>query len=260
MLEINIPTIVFEIINFIALSVLLYFLLLKPGIKKVQARTEAKRKAEQEIQHNLVVSEQSRLEWETKLANIEEKIGQLVEKNRKQLEIERQDILHGVKEEARDILQTARHESVESQKLVSAEFQDKVLDAIVEISAHVIARTAPEELQGILVEQMNERIWQLGRDEMNRVDMVRRSLDKRQPTAFVKSPLPLTPEQNSALLRTLSALADTEIHLETSVEPELAAGLYVRIGDIVLDNSISSQLQEYRQEIRSMLEDGITHE
>jgi len=260
MLEINIPTIIFEILNFVVLSALLYIFLLKPGIKKVQARREVKMIMEKEIQENLAISEQSRIEWEKTLENIQEKVSDIVEKNRKQMELESEDILQDVKQEAKAILDAAQLEARKKQEQVMIEFQDKVIDAIIEISAQVIGKSAPEEIHEIFFKQMNERIWQLGRDEMNRVENIRRSLDKRKPTAYVKTAKALTPEQKGLLVRTLSALADSEIHLELNIEPQIAAGIYVRIGDVVLDNSIYSQLEEYRQEISSLINDRVVNE
>ena len=85
MLEINIPTIIFEIINFIALSAILYWLLLKPGLKKIKARNEEKIRIEKEIEENRQTAEDNRLEWENKIDNIEDQITEIVEKNRKQM-------------------------------------------------------------------------------------------------------------------------------------------------------------------------------
>lgn len=257
MLEINIPTIVFEIINFLALSAILYWLLLKPGMKKIKSRNQERIKIEKEIEENRQFAEKARLEWETKLEKIEEQITEIVEKNRKQMEIEREDLLVDVREEARSLLEAARLESIKKQKQSMSAFEDRLLDTIIEISAQVIGKAAPEAVHNTLLTQMNERIWQLGRDEMNRVETVRRSLDKRRPTAYVTSAKKLTPEQQGQLMRTLSALADGEIHLEVSIKPELAAGIRLRIGDIVLDNCVSSQLQEYRQQINSSINEKV---
>ena len=165
MLEINIPTIVFEIINFLALSAILYWLLLKPGMKKIKAHNQERIRIEKEIEENRQAAEEARLEWETKLENIEEQITEIVEKNRKQMEIEREDLLVDVREEARSLLESARLESLKKQKQAMSEFEDDLLDTVIEISAQVIGKAAPEEVHNTLITQMNERIWQLGRDE-----------------------------------------------------------------------------------------------
>jgi len=260
MLEINIPTIIFEIINFIALSAILYWLLLKPGLKKIKARNEEKLRVEKEIEENRQIAEDSRIEWERKLDHIEDQITEIVEKNRKMMETEREELLVDVREEARSILEAARLESKKKQERSMSDFQDNLLDAIIEISAQVIGKAAPDEVHNTLLTQMNERIWQLGRDEMSRVETVRRSLDKRRPTAYVSSARELSPEQQSQFMRTLSALADSEIHLELSIEPELAAGIRLRIGDIVLDNCIASQLEEFRQDIKESISDKVFYD
>jgi len=49
MLELDIPTIIFEIANFLILSVLLYHFLFKPVMLKVQIRADEKARLLQEI-------------------------------------------------------------------------------------------------------------------------------------------------------------------------------------------------------------------
>lgn len=260
MLEIHIPTIVFEIINFIALAALLYFFLLKPGMKRVDARNREKKRIEKEIQENLAISEKTRFEWESRLENIQEEILEIVEKNRRQMELEREEILAGIKEEARTILEASQLEAIQRREQAMVEFQDDILDAIVEISAQVIRELAPAEIHETLIKQMHERIWRLGKEEMERVEIIRRSIDQRKPTAYVKSAKPLTREQEISLARTLSALADSEIDLELSIIPKMASGLYVRIGDIVLDNTVYAQLEEYRKEISLLVNEKVVNE
>jgi F-type H+-transporting ATPase subunit delta len=62
------------------------------------------------------------------------------------------------------------------------------------------------------------------------------------------------------LVSTFNALADKEVDLEITIQPDLVAGLKARIGDIVLDNSIGTQLNSLRDEISLKLETGAAPE
>ena len=69
---------------------------------------------------------------------------------------------------------------------------------------------------------------------------------------------PLSPEQQSELARTFTALADRHVDVEVNTDPEMGAGVRVRIGDIVIDNSIAGRLQELREEASELVEERLS--
>jgi F-type H+-transporting ATPase subunit delta len=94
----------------------------------------------------------------------------------------------------------------------------------------------------------------MGKSDMRAVQNLRDSLVDRVPTVEVAVPRELSVEQHNKLLNTFNALADKEVELEISIDPELVGGVKVRIGDIILDNSIGSHLTSLRDEINQKLE------
>jgi len=75
----------------------------------------------------------------------------------------------------------------------------------------------------------------------------------RMPTAFVTTPVALTAEQTRNLTDTVSSLADRRVELQVSVDPSLIAGIQVRLGDRLLDNSTRNQLQRVRTRVSQEL-------
>jgi len=67
-------------------------------------------------------------------------------------------------------------------------------------------------------------------------------------------PQALSPENERRLVNTFNALTDTEVDLTITIIPDLIAGVRARIGDIVLDNTLGSQIENMRDEITSSLE------
>ncbi len=260
MLELDIPTIIFEIANFLILSVLLYHFLFKPVMLKVQIRADEKARLLQEIDESNREAARLREEWETRLANIEEDIADIIARAQKKLEEERRNILQSVEIEAERILNGAQAESLQMRQRALAEFQDDLLNAVMETSARLIGQAVPQELHDTFVQQLNDRIWELGRsDEVRRVESIRRSLGRRTPTVVdVTSAQPLSPDQQKLLIRTLSALADRGVHLELKTDPALAAGLHIRLGDVIIENSISAQLAELREVVANALEERVS--
>jgi F0F1-type ATP synthase delta subunit len=110
------------------------------------------------------------------------------------------------------------------------------------------------------VQQLSDRIWELGRSEMERVETFRRSLGDRTPTAYVTTARPLSPEQQGLLARTFTALADRHVNLELKTDPALAAGIRVRLGDTIVDHSIAGQLADLRESVSTALKERMAHE
>jgi hypothetical protein len=92
-----------------------------------------------------------------------------------------------------------------------------------------------------MVPALNDRVWQMGQKDMERVETLRRSLGERSPTAEVVTAKPLSSDQQAALVRTFSALADRNVDLAQQVDP----GLYV--GLRVLRESVDRLLEDSRQ-------------
>lgn len=64
--------------------------------------------------------------------------------------------------------------------------------------------------------------------------------------ASVKSAVPLNDGERKALERELSKVFGKETVVEASTDPELLAGIVVRAGDRVIDNSLRSQLKNLK--------------
>lgn len=67
--------------------------------------------------------------------------------------------------------------------------------------------------------------------------------------AHVIAPGPLTQAQEQRLARALSGIYGRKMSLQVDVEPELLGGLVVRVGDEVVDGSVSARLERARQRL-----------
>jgi F-type H+-transporting ATPase subunit b len=260
MLELDIPTIVFEILNFLLLSVLLYFLLFRRVMERVRARAEEKERIMQEIKDERQQAAQTREEIEQRLGDIDHEISTIVAEAQESMERERRNIIQSARDEAKRILNEARSEADQLHHKALDDFRQEVLETISEISGYILRNIAPDEVHNQLVENLNERIWEMGRQEMPRVEAIRRSLDERSPTITVESARELTADQQRELARTLSALIDRDIDLDITLDPDLILGLQMRVGDTIINNSIASELQEIQHEAYQVLNDRLTNE
>lgn len=68
--------------------------------------------------------------------------------------------------------------------------------------------------------------------------------------AIVRTARPLTPEQEAGLQRALSRRISAEVSLRTEVDPDLIGGVVARVGDLLFDGSVKTQLASLAEGLR----------
>ena len=63
----------------------------------------------------------------------------------------------------------------------------------------------------------------------------------------------MNPDQQRMLARTFSTLTDRNVNFELETKANLYGGVRVRVGDILVDNSIAAQLLQMRSEVNDAL-------
>ncbi|MBU0495012.1 MAG: F0F1 ATP synthase subunit delta [Chloroflexi bacterium] len=259
-LELDLPTILFEVINFLVLAVVLYYVLFRRVMNSVKTRAAEKDRLLHDLAQERQAAERLHAELQARLADIDQEIAEIVTQAQEQIEAEHKALLQATEVEVERLLTEAQSEAAQMQQQSLDEFHEQALDTILRVSAHVVDQVAPAELHDVLVKQLNDRIWELGRSEMRQVEAIRRSVSGRTPTIHVDTARALSPEQQGQLVRTFSALADHNVQLDLKTDPALALGLRIRMGDLVVDNSIRAQLDDLRDEVSAALREPTSHE
>ncbi len=260
MLNLDAWTIASQIINFLALTAALYYFLFRPAMRNVAQRAAEKERLLRELAQERQEATRLRVELEERLAKADQETTPIITRAREQAEVEREALLQEAQAEIERFLTEARADAQRLRQQAVDESHDDMLDAILEISGSMIGRAAPPEVHDALVQQLSDRIWELGRSEMERVETFRRSLGDRTPTAYVTTARPLSPEQQGLLARTFTALADRHVNLELKTDPALAVGIQVRLGDTIVDHSIAGQLADLREAVSTTLKERMASE
>jgi F-type H+-transporting ATPase subunit b len=255
MLELDVATVVFQIINFGLLAGLLYWLLFKPITRTIRRRAEEKEGIVRELERERQAVSVRRAELDEQLSRLEEESANTIALAREEAERERLDLLGEAQAEVEQILVEAQADAYRIRQQAISTFHADLVDAILDVSGTIMGNVLPPEVHGSLVRQLSNRIWEMGRTDIQRVEAFRQSLGQREPTAHITSAESLTIDQQGLMARTLTALADRHIDLEVQVDPQLVAGIRVRIGDIVVDSSIAGQLDELRGQVVAALEE-----
>jgi F-type H+-transporting ATPase subunit b len=260
MLSLDWATIAFQVANFLILAAVMYRFVFRPVMGRVQERRAEKAELMKQIREDRQEAERLRQELAERLAGAEGEADRIVTEGQKRAEAERQQMLEEVEAEIERMLADARQDVQQIRQQAVDEFHDELIDAVLDVSAQVIGQAAPDEVHDRLLGQLTDRIWEMGRQEMERVRAFRRSLGERMPAAYVTAARPLSSEQQGELARTLSALADRSVDIQMRIDPALAAGMRVRLADILVDNSIAGRLEQLHEEASQALGERLTDE
>jgi F0F1-type ATP synthase membrane subunit b/b' len=260
MLNLDLPTVIFQVINFLIFFGVLYWLLFKPAMATIRKRTEDRERLNMELERGRQSLAVQRAELDERMSRLEEEAANFVALAREKAEEERVALFEEAKQEVEQILVEAQADAYQIRSRAVEAFHQDLVDAILEVSGMVIRDTVPDSVHDSLIRQLSERIWELGRRDIDRVESFRSSLGDREPTAHITTAKSMTLDQQGLIARTFTALADRHVNMEVQVDPKLVAGMRVRIGDIIVNSSIAGQMQELREMALQALREQIGDE
>jgi F-type H+-transporting ATPase subunit b len=260
LLDIDFVTIIFQFVNFAVLAIGLYFLMFKPMMQRMRVRTATKIQLMEELNHDKDEAADIRRALEVRLSGAEQEASQIISDAREQAEAQRIEILNEAQVEVEQILKEAQVDAYRLKRQAINEFYDELLDTVLDVSNQMITRVSPPIAHDTMVQQLLDSVYEMGRSDMRQVEVLRQGLGERTPTVVAITARALTTEQQGLIVRTFSALADRNIHLDMNVEPALGLGLRVRIGDLVMENTIASQLSELKEIVGEALVEQFENE
>jgi F-type H+-transporting ATPase subunit b len=257
MLSLDPATIIFQVINFLVLAFVLNRWVFQPVLRQSERRAKEREQLMSELTSERQKLAEARAELEKKTESLEEESDSILADVRRQAVVDQQELLSEARAEAEIMLREAQSDAQRLRRQSLEQHLGQLVDTVLQVSGNVMAKVTPVEVHDRLVQRLSERIREMGRTEMPRIEALRRSLGGREATAFVASARELSAEQQALLARILTALADHRVNIELSVEPELVAGVRVRLGDTVMDSSLAAQLADMRGTVAGTLNENI---
>lgn len=257
MLDLELETIGWQALNFLILFVALYFVLFRPTLSRVREHAEQKQRQSERLAQSIAEADELRGELERRLAAADQEAEAVIGSARDQAEVERAAAVEKARREVERILAEAHVDAYRLKEQELDEFRDDALRAVLDVSSLTIGQAAPAALHDSLVQQLCDSVWEMGQTDMRRVDMLRQSLGDRTPTVVIRTAHALTRDQQGLVARTFAALADRNVNIETKVEPALGLGLEVRLGDLVLDNTVAGRLESLRGTVADALKERL---
>ena len=254
MLDLDLSTIIWEIVNFLVLTVALYYLVFKPMTRRAEERAVEKAANRAALIADREDAAKKLQEIDERLLNLDEEIQKITEDAYDNSQILQRDLLEATRVEAKQIMMDAVTESRKEQEVDIKRLQSNLVETVIHLTNETLVQVTPAKAHDELLDEMTRTIWNMGKTDIRMVNSIRESLAERIPTVEVFVPRELSTEQYMKLLNTFNALADKEVELEITVQPDLVAGIKARVGDIVLDNTVKARLEEMREAVDRKLE------
>lgn len=254
MLDLDLSTIIWEIVNFLVLTVALYYLVFRPMTKRAEERAVEKANNRAALIADREKAAKKLQEIDERLLNLDEEIQKITEDAYDNSQILQRDLLEATRVEAKQIMMDAVTESRKEQEVDIKRLQSNLVETVIHLTNDTLVQVTPTKAHDELLDEMTRTIWNMGKTDIRMVNNIRESLAERIPTVEVFVPRELSTEQYMKLLNTFNALADKEVELEITVQPDLVAGIKARVGDIVLDNTVKAHLEEMREAVDQKLE------
>ncbi len=250
MLDLDGATLLFQIVNFLVLLWLLNRFLFRPLRQKLGERRTTISDTLQNARDQEVEAAQLRKMWEERQRQAELHAEEILQQAQREAEDRRAELLEEARLQMDRLMEDMRSDLERQRDELLAVSYDDILDAIINLSGNVVQSVTTRRTHDDLVTNFAASIFQMPQSE---VEEYRQLMTGRVPTAFVTTPVPLTPDQTRTLADTLSSLIDRRVELQVQVEPELVAGLQVRLADKLIDNSVRNQLNRIRERVRQDL-------
>jgi len=143
MLDLDLSTIIWEILNFLVLTVILYFLVFKPMTKRAEERAIEKAALRAELQRDQMDARQRLEELDERLINLDEEIEKITDQAYVNSQTQQKDLLEATREEAESIMMEAVSEARKEQEVDIKRLQNNLVDTVISISNATLRQVTP---------------------------------------------------------------------------------------------------------------------
>ena len=252
MLDINLSTLIFQIINFLVLAFLLFKFLFKPVMRLLDERAKKVTYALDEAERREQEAEELKDEYLRKAQETRQEAQSIKEAARQETE----QIKHETIEQARDEVQSMRARAEEEIARERAEaikrHREEIASIVTSMSARMLTEVDDGHLQELFFETFLDRLTKMGDDSSGYQSAVR---EMPVVSVDITSAHPLSETDSGKLQEVLTSLLDKEVRLDLHVDPSLIGGAVVRFGDYLIDGSLRGQLARLREKFTTELEE-----
>jgi len=224
-LGINSGLLFVQTFNFILMAVLLTFLMWKPAVNMLDARSEKIQKGIEDAAEAAKARQNAEQEAQKVLADARAEASKIIDEARGRGDEVAQQIESGARSEADKIRSDARTEAESARDTELAGLRDQVLNISMAVAQRLIGENLDAKKQKAIVDDFFSKVPAEAKSLSGNVEVV--------------SAMPLTDAEQS---KAKKELGSDDVNF--SVDPSILGGLIVRAGDRVVDGSVRSGLAD----------------
>jgi F-type H+-transporting ATPase subunit b len=247
-LGINVPFLISQIVNFLILFALLYFLLWKRVLKMLEQR-------KQRIAQGLADAEQARkdrerteVEYQQRIERAEQEREGILAGVAKEGELAREKTLAEARAEAERIIAEARAELERDRQEMLADLRGQVASLAIAVSNKIIGEALDEQRQRRLIDEFFSGV-RAGRVVVLDEEEIEWAKRMGAMTALITTALPLSAGEQETVAGSLAEHLGERPELEFKVDPGILGGLVIQIGDRVIDGSVAGKLTALQEQL-----------
>lgn len=231
-LELMIPLVVGLIIIFIIIALALRMMLrgsVDLATKRVQKLNEDNLRRELELKRKLDEAEK---EYQRKIAEASKDAARIKEDGQRLAQDMREKTLAEANRERTEILSDAKDEAERFKHTVARSAEEKILNRSGEIVKSLLTDQLTKEIHTHFVNQVLEELKQ-----------GKRRFEIKTDTAEITSAQPLNDDQKKRLTNLLADKTGKKIKLRETIDTDHnIAGVYIKIGDLIIDGTLQQRL------------------
>lgn len=247
-----------QIVNFVILLVVLKFLLYDRVLEAMERRRQDMADREDETERLQYEAQQEAARLEEQRREIEANWQDMIDEARREADERRKELLEKARAEVEQQERQWRDSIRTRQDQLLAELQRSTGNQATAITRRALTDLASADLEGGMVNQLVERLDQLARADGH--EIVEALREEEQPVNVATS-FELTDSQRKEIRETLRhLLRDDRREIEWERDPELIAGVVVRVGARSIGWTIDTYLEALRDDfaevVRRQAEEG----
>jgi len=235
-----IQLIILQIITFTALVLVLKKLLYAETasqVKRLQNLNAENERIAEDLRKKI---EQAENEYEDKLRKAEEEAKQVKEEAQKEIEKLHAQTIEGANEEADRIVSQARSLKEKMKEEIRSELEEEVA----ELACNLIKNAFDEKMwKNTHSDLMEGLISGLGHVDKNKIS-------NKITSAEISTPFILSQHDKDKIKWLISEKVSHEVDLKEEIKRDLIAGAIIKIGNLIIDGSLSNRLEEAKEKLK----------
>lgn len=241
-LGINLGYLLVQIFNFAILLLVLRAWAIEPIINMLEKRRETIEKGIEDARIAAEARANAEQEAEAILTDARAKANQVIRDATERAEVVAQEIKTVADEEAADSKEAALAEAQQERDRILADVRGQVASLAIAAAQKLIGESLDDQRQHSLLDEFFSGV------RAGKVVVLEES-SLAGTSAEVTSALPLTNDEQETIKRDILSRIGQAATVTFRVDPSILGGIIIRVGDKVLDSSISGQLSDLKQSL-----------